>query len=53
MLALTSITLPGKLKVIEEGAFYKCTSLKRVVCNKKLKTVAEAAFQFCSKLEDV
>ena len=31
--ALTSITLPDKLKVIEFIAFGSCTSLERVVCN--------------------
>ena len=34
--ALTSITVPNNLKVIEELAFGGCTSLKRVVCNKNL-----------------
>ena len=35
--ALTSITLPDKLEVIEEMAFHTCTSLMRVVFNKNLK----------------
>ena len=51
--ALTSITLPNKLKVVDEGACHKCTSLKRVVCNKKFKTIGDCAFQECAKLEDV
>jgi len=41
--ALTSITLPDKLKVIETATFLKCTSLERVVCNKKLKTIGDYA----------
>jgi len=51
--ALTSITLPNNLKVIEEMAFVDCSSLERVVCNKNLKTIGVEAFQHCSKLEDV
>jgi len=51
--ALTSITLPNKLKVIENMAFTHCSSLERVVCNKRLKTIDKCAFQGCSKLEDV
>ena len=51
--ALTSITLPDKLKVIEKMAFTHCFALKRIVCNKQLKTFGESAFQACSKLEDV
>ena len=51
--ALTSITLPDKLKVIEEFAFIKCSSLERVLCNKTLKTIGDCAFGGCSKLKDV
>ena len=51
--ALTSITLPNKLKVIENMAFFNCTSLERVVCNKNLKSIDMAAFMMCPKLEDV
>jgi len=40
--ALTSITLPDKLKVIEQVTFGSCASLKRVVCNKNLKLLAVA-----------
>jgi len=50
--ALTSITLPGKLEVIEEKAFSHCPALERVICNKNLKTIGEKAFLSCSKLED-
>ena len=52
-LALKSITLPDKLKVIEQLAFNDCTSLERVVCNKDLKTIGDCTFQHCAKLEDV
>ena len=51
--ALTSITLPDNLKIIEHAAFNKCTSLERVVCNKNLKTIGDNAFLRCSMLEDV
>jgi len=51
--ALASITLPGKLTIVEKLAFNKCTSLELVVCNKTLKTIDECVFQLCSKLEDV
>ena len=37
--ALTSITLPDKLEVIDIAVFHECSSLERVVCNKKFKTV--------------
>jgi len=42
--ALKSITLPDKLKVIEQQTFNYCTSLERVVCNKNLKTIDDGAF---------
>jgi len=42
--ALTSITLPDKLEVIEEIAFSKCSALERVTCSKKLKTIGDSAF---------
>jgi len=51
--ALTSITLPNKLKIIEYRVFTECTSLERVVCNKKLKTIGFCAFQHCSALTSV
>ena len=51
--ALTSITLPDKLEVIEELAFSRCTSLERVVCNKSLKTIGNNAFQLCSSLKSI
>jgi len=51
--ALTSITLPDKLKVLEKMVFANCTSLERVVCNKNLKTIGIAVFQYCPELEDV
>jgi len=50
--ALKRITLPDKLKIIEDMAFSHCTSLKRVVYNKNLKSIGREAFQYCSKLED-
>jgi len=50
--ALTVITLPNKLTVIETKTFAECTSLERVVCNKNLKTIGDAAFAHCSQLED-
>jgi len=42
--ALTSITLPNKLKNLDAAVFSCCSSLKRVVCNKSLKTIGRAAF---------
>jgi len=52
-LTLKSITLPDKLKIIEDLAFVECISLERIVCNKNLKTIGRSAFQVCPKLEDV
>ena len=52
-LALTNITLPDKLKVIEDRTFSHCTALERVVFNKNLKTIVENAFQFCSALKSI
>jgi len=51
--ALTSITLPDKLKVIEELAFVECISLKRVIYNKILKTVGAGAFDRCFALKSL
>ena len=51
--ALTSITLPNKLEVIEKLTFAKCTSLKHVVWNKNLKTIGAGAFQQCSALKKI
>ena len=42
---LRSITLPDKLKVIEDGTFLKCSALEPVVFNKELKTFDRCAFQ--------
>ena len=51
--ALTSITLPDKLEIIEKVAFSKCISLERVVCNQNLKTISNNAFQQCSALKSI
>jgi len=51
--ALTSITLPDKLKVIGEKVFSRCTSSERVVCNKHLKTIGIAEFQNCYALTSI
>jgi len=51
--ALTSITLPNNLEVIEEMTFDECTSLERVVFNKNLKTIGENAFQYCSVVKSI
>ena len=51
--ALTSITLPNNLKVIEVMAFSKFESLERVVFNKNLKTISEMAFHNCSALKSI
>jgi len=51
--ALTSITLPDKLEIIEPGVLSKCSALERVVCNKNLKTIDEGAFQFCFALKSI
>jgi len=51
--ALTSITLPNKLEVIETGVFSSCTSLELVVYNKHLKTIGENAFHNCPTLTSI
>jgi len=47
------ITLPNKLKIIDNAVFSNCSALERVVYNKILKTICVCAFNGCSKLEDV
>jgi len=42
--ALTSISFPDYLKIIESRAFSHCKSLKAVVCNKNLETIGDCAF---------
>ena len=52
-LALTSITFPDKLEIIERLAFVDCSALERVVCNKKLKSIGKWSFQDCIALENI
>jgi len=51
--ALTRITLPNNLKLIEAGAFHSCSGLERVVFNKNLIAIDEAAFQYCVALKSI
>ena len=51
--ALTTITLPDKLTVIEKMVFSNCSALERVVFNKNLKTIGDGAFQLCFSLKSV
>ena len=51
--ALTSITLPNMLEIIEDIAFVECTSLERIVFNKNLKLIGRGVFQVCEALKSV
>ena len=51
--ALTSITLPDKLEVIERLTFTHCSGLERVVFNKNLKTIGKWVFQHCYALKSI
>ena len=54
---LITVSLPNSAKVIESGALYNCTKLKRVVLPEKLLSIKEGwddgAFARCSSLTDV
>ena len=49
--SVEEIILPS-LTYIPTKAFYNCTSLRRVYCE-KVETVGESAFAFCERLKDV
>ena len=48
--SLESILLSESLKVIEEGAFLRCSALKSLVMPEAVTTVGESAFQECTSL---
>ena len=54
---LITVSLPNSVKVIESGALYNCTKLKRVVLPEKLLSIKggwdDGAFACCSSLTDV
>ena len=51
--ALTSITIPGSVKLIDGYAFSKCTNLKTVKLEEGVKYIYGDAFSYCSALESV
>jgi len=50
---LTSVTIPGSVTNIIHGAFYHCTSLKKVTIPNGVKTIGSSAFADCKKLDSV
>lgn len=51
--ALTSITLPNDLKIIQEYTFERCEKLKKIKLPEKLSYISENAFRDCISLESV
>lgn len=50
---LTSVTIPGSVKVIEEWAFDNCTKLTSVTFSEGLETIGNWAFDNCSALTSI
>jgi len=50
---LTNVELPGGLKEIGDGAFYKCMSLHAIVIPPFVKVIGKSAFFCCSELTNV
>ena len=42
--------MPECIKVIELGAFYRCTNLHTIILNKGLRTIENRAFEECTNL---
>ena len=52
-LKITTLTIPGSLKVIEEQAFSGCEQLKEVIIEDGVETIEESAFEGCTELEKI
>lgn len=50
---ITSLSLPGSLIQIKEGAFYNCDGLVKVVIPESVSEIALYAFDDCNSLTDV
>ncbi len=50
---LKTITIPDKVKTIDELAFCECKKLKKVKLGNKLKKIENHAFVACSKLKSI
>ena len=51
--SLTSVTIPGEVKKIDEQAFYGCKELSRVTLAPGVESLADGAFAGCEGLESV
>lgn len=50
---ITSITIPGTIKIVGSEAFRGCTGLKTVIVQEGVETIREYAFEGCISLENV
>lgn len=50
---ITGIDLPDSVEVIEENAFYNCSSLRRISLPQGLKAIYFDAFRGCTSLKEV
>ena len=50
---LLSVTIPDSVTVIDEWAFYTCTSLKSVVMGSGVETIGDKAFYDCLNLTSI
>ncbi len=50
---LEEITLPGKVTMIDSGAFADCKSLKKVNLNNKLTMIGSECFEGCKQLAQI
>lgn len=51
--SITSVTLPGLMGAIPDGAFKGCTSLRDVVFEGDIKEIPVSAFEDCTSLESI
>ncbi len=47
---LTSIAIPGSVKVIHTKAFYKCIGLKQIFITEAIDSIGNSAFENCTSL---
>lgn len=50
---VSSITVPGSVRSLGEGAFGNCSSLTKTVLNEGLEEIGEYAFQSSSRIRDI
>jgi hypothetical protein len=50
---LESVTIPGTVEYINDGAFSECTKLKSIVIPKSVKGLGDCVFQDCTSLASV